>query len=131
MLVDALISRRDDLELIKASTGSQCLRMAANSPPDVLVIELMLADMKGIDLLVALSQTESTSVIPIIALTVDAFARHIDVAMNAGLFRYVTKPFKLPDLMQAIDDALKIKSPVAEIFASHHKGHATSFASPL
>jgi CheY-like chemotaxis protein len=105
-IVGQLISRRIDLSLLQVSTGAACLQLAASENPDVIVIETELLDMGGIELIKRLHQGVSTAHIPVIALSTNAYPQGRQDAVEAGVFCYLTKPFKFPDFIQAIDDAL-------------------------
>jgi CheY-like chemotaxis protein len=105
-IIGQLISKRVDLSLLLASTGAACLQLAASENPDVIVIETELLDMGGIELISRLHQGVSTAHIPIIALSTNAYTQGRRDAVEAGAFCYLTKPFRFPDSIQAIDGAL-------------------------
>jgi CheY-like chemotaxis protein len=106
LLVEQLISGGTDLKLIGATTAGQCLHLAVSEVPDVILIELEMPEMDGIELVAILRQGVATAHIPIIALSTNAYPNRISDGMKAGLFRYLTKPFRFAELMKAIDDAL-------------------------
>lgn len=105
-LVQQLIARRNDLSLLTAVTGSQGVEMAMTHRPDVILLDINLPDMDGHVALAALRFNALTCHIPVIALSCNAYPIQIQKGLQAGFFRYLTKPFKLDELMNIIDLAL-------------------------
>jgi CheY-like chemotaxis protein len=134
-IIEQLISRRTDLKLIGATTASQCLHFALSGIPDVILMEPEMPGMDGLELVAVLRHGLATAHIPIIALSTNAFPNRISDGMKAGLFRYLTKPFRFAELLKAIDDALlcgdalivpTATSPVLRVFTEPQhpaKGH--------
>jgi DNA-binding response OmpR family regulator len=106
-LVTQLIARRDDLKLLSATQGKPGVNMTSACQPDVVVIDTGLSDISGLVALKMLSDNFLTSHIPVIALSSDAHQMHIDQGLKAGFYRYLTKPFRLTELLAAIDDAVR------------------------
>jgi CheY-like chemotaxis protein len=106
-LIQAIIDRRKDLRLITATTGAQCVELAHAHLPDVILMEIILRDVNGIDVLKCLRRSDVTAHIPVIAFSTFALLRQFEATRAAGFFYCLKKPFKISELMQAIDDALK------------------------
>ena len=117
-LVQQIIESRKDLQLITATTGAQCIELACGHLPAVILMETVLVDMNAIELMKKLRSADATVSIPVIALSSYALPGQITEAMDAGIYRYLTKPFKIPDLMQAIDAALQFAADHREAFAA-------------
>lgn len=85
-------------EVIRASDGEAVLRLAAEQRPDVILLDVMMPGMDGLETARALRQHETLSDVPIIMLT--ALARDQDFwrGWQAGVDSYVTKPFELETL---------------------------------
>jgi CheY-like chemotaxis protein len=62
--------------------------------------------MNCIEFIRRLRVNNDTANIPVIAVSSIAMPSHIEATMNAGIYQYLTKPFKIQELMQAIDGAL-------------------------
>lgn len=101
-LMTQLIARRDDLNLLSANSARDAMELAAAGQPDVVVMDTDLSDVSARDALAWLRRSPSTSHIPVIAVSSDALKAQIDVGLQAGFYRYLTKPFKLTDLLDAI-----------------------------
>lgn len=110
-LIEGFFSRQDQLELLTATNAASGLEMAQIYKPDVILMDIKLPDMNGFEALARLRSLPATNHIPVIA--VSAIAREHDIAagLNAGFYRYLTKPLKLQELEEAIyyarQDSLK------------------------
>jgi CheY-like chemotaxis protein len=74
----------------------------------VILMDLNLPGMSGIEALRILRQDPATAHIPVLALSANAMPRDIERGLQAGFFRYVTKPIKVLEFMQTLDVALEI-----------------------
>jgi CheY-like chemotaxis protein len=71
-------------------------------------MDINLPGISGIDALKILAEDPTTAHIPVIALSASVMPRDIERGMEAGFVRYLTKPIKVPEFMDALDVALKI-----------------------
>jgi PAS domain S-box-containing protein len=106
-LVEQLIARRPDLRLLGAADGKLGIEFARLYQPAVILMDLNLPGISGVETLKILRADPSTAHIPIIALSANAVRRDIDKALEAGFFSYLTKPIKVALFMDALDLALK------------------------
>ena len=105
-LMKHIIDRRRDLKLVTATTGQQAIDMARTLLPDVILMGIGFSEMEGCKFFAALRYNSKTRHLPVIALSSDAYPHQIERGLKAGFSCYVIKPYKLPDLMGAIDMAL-------------------------
>jgi CheY-like chemotaxis protein len=106
VLVEQLIARRSDLKLLTAIDGHIGVQLARSFKPDVILMDINLPGISGFGALKILSDDPSTRAIPVIALSANAVPRDIEKGMDAGFFRYLTKPIKVSEFMEALDVAL-------------------------
>ena len=106
MLVEELIARRPDLCLLNARDGNRAVEMAHAAMPDVILMDINLPGISGVQALKLLSADPATAHIPVIALSANAMPRDIERGLAVGFFRYLTKPVKVNELMQTLDAAL-------------------------
>jgi PAS domain S-box-containing protein len=106
MLVEGIIARRPDIRLISARDGTQGIALAREAMPDAILMDINLPGISGIEALKALSADSSTAHIPVIALSANAIPRDIEKGLEAGFFRYLTKPIKIVEFMHTVDEAL-------------------------
>jgi PAS domain S-box-containing protein len=105
-LVERLVSRRDDLRLVSAVDGSQGVEMARSHLPDVILMDINLPGISGLQALKILQEDPATAHIPVVALSANAMPRDIKRGMDAGFFRYLTKPIRVSDFTDALNGAL-------------------------
>jgi PAS domain S-box-containing protein len=105
-LVEKLIARRDDLRLLTAVDGNQGVELARTCLPDVILMDVNLPGISGLEALMILRKDPATAHIPVMALSANAMARDVESGVEAGFFRYLTKPIKVPAFMKALDLAL-------------------------
>jgi PAS domain S-box-containing protein len=105
-LVEQLIARRSDLKLLTAIDGHLGIQLARAYQPDVILMDINLPGISGFGALKILHEDPATAHIPVIALSANAVPRDIEKGLEAGFFRYLTKPIKVLEFMDALDVAL-------------------------
>jgi CheY-like chemotaxis protein len=118
-LVQALFARRPDLQLLTATDGDQGIQLARTQQPGVILMDIGLPDMSGIDALKFLRAEPSTAHIPIIALSANGMQHDVNQGMAAGFFGYITKPFKVNELWDVLDIALAFSNTGSALAARH------------
>lgn len=105
-LMEAIIDRFDRLDLISAETGEIGYELAVARKPQVIFMDINLPGINRVETFKLLQKNVETANIPAVALSADAMPADIKEAMVAGFKRYLTKPIQLPEVLQAIEDAL-------------------------
>jgi CheY-like chemotaxis protein len=108
MLVEDLIARRADLRMLTALDGITGVAIARMEKPDVILMDINLPGISGIKAMKLLAADPATTNIPVIALSANAIPRDIKVGLEAGFFRYLTKPIKVNEFMDTLDAALQL-----------------------
>jgi CheY-like chemotaxis protein len=106
-LVEQLIARRPDLRLLSAADGNLGIEFARAHLPDLILMDINLPGISGLEAMKVLRADPATSRIPIIALSAIALPRDIEKGLQAGFFRYLTKPIKVDQFMDALDMGLE------------------------
>ncbi len=91
------------IEAMDAETGIQ---MAGQHKPDLILMDIHLPKMDGLSATRIIKSDENLKQIPIVALTACAMADDREKALEAGCDDYVTKPFRLQNLLKTIDQLL-------------------------
>ena len=106
-LIEELIARRPDLRLLTATDGDLGIEFARVYQPSVILMDIHLPGISGIDAMRILHADPATAHIPILALSANAVPREVQKGLEAGFFDYLTKPIKVRPLMDALDAALE------------------------
>ncbi|MGK7888040.1 MAG: response regulator [Leptolyngbyaceae cyanobacterium] len=102
-----------------ANNGKEALELVQNQPPDLILMDIQMPDMDGLETIAHIRQHPTTAAIPIIALTALAMAGDRDRCLAAGANEYLSKPVKLRQLASAIQQHL---SPTSEKgIPNHHE----------
>jgi CheY-like chemotaxis protein len=105
-LVDLLLEQRPGVRLLSADRGQLGLELARQHRPDVILLDMHLPDMEGMDLLRAIRQDPLTSRTPVIVVSAK-HEPHLSAQMiAAGAQVYLTKPLNLFEFFAALDAVL-------------------------
>lgn len=105
-LVEQLIELRSDIKLLKAVNGILGIELARTFQPDMILMDINLPGISGIEALKILREDPCTAHIPVVALSANAMLRDIDLGLEVGFFRYLTKPIKVKEFMETLDVVL-------------------------
>jgi signal transduction histidine kinase/CheY-like chemotaxis protein len=103
-LVRQVMRMRPAYRLLVAHSGAQAIELVRAQRPDVLLLDMHLGDMTGIDVVVTLDRDAATAGIPRLALSADAMPDHIRAARQYGFNIYLTKPLDVSALLGSLDD---------------------------
>jgi PAS domain S-box-containing protein len=102
MLIEAIILRQPSIRLLTARDGLSGLAMARECLPDMILMDINLPGMSGVETLQQLLLDASIAHIPVIALSANAMAKDIELGLRAGFAAYLTKPIKINELLNAL-----------------------------
>jgi len=105
-LVHQIVKLRPNWRLLVALNGQRALDMARRNLPDLMLIDMHLGDMTGLELAAELDREETTSRIPRVALSADAMPDTIHAARVHGFKAYLTKPLDVLALLRCLDENL-------------------------
>jgi CheY-like chemotaxis protein len=106
-LVERLIARRPDMHMLSARDGNTGIQLARSRQPEVILMDINLPGISGIEALKIIREDPATAHIPVVALSANAMPRDIQKGMLAGFFLYLTKPIKVDEFMNTLDAALE------------------------
>jgi len=107
-LVEQLMARRPELRLLTAMDGLTGIQLARDQRPDVILMDINLPGINGIQALKVLSQDPATAHIPVLAISANAMPGDVKKGLEAGFFRYLTKPININAFMESLDTAMDI-----------------------
>ncbi len=96
----------DEIDLVVATSAEMGLELARTRRPDVVIMDINLPGMSGLDALLRLREDPITARTPVIALTAAASERDKLRGLQAGFYKYLTKPVKLDALLEALESLL-------------------------
>jgi signal transduction histidine kinase/ActR/RegA family two-component response regulator len=105
-LVEEIISFRPDLKLISAPDGHLGIELARAHQPDIILMDINLPGLNGIEAVRLLANDPRTAHIPVIALTANAMPRDVERGLAAGFFRYLIKPINIDEFTEAINSTM-------------------------
>jgi signal transduction histidine kinase len=106
LLMQAYFSMRPGVELTLADSGRSGIAAALESRPDLILIDMVMPDMTGTEVLQAIRAHEGLRGTPCIAVSANAMPHEVQDALGAGFRSYLTKPLSAGVLLAAVDQVL-------------------------
>ncbi|MDH5188500.1 MAG: PAS domain S-box protein, partial [Rhodospirillaceae bacterium] len=107
MLIEKVLERIPNIQLILAGNAEDGIDIAVSKTPDIILMDINLPGMNGIEATAKLKQMEKTKNIPVIAITAAAMSHEVKKAEGAGFAAYLAKPIKIPELIDLLDNIIK------------------------
>lgn len=102
-------------KVVKASNGKTGLQLAKTQTPDIIVCDIMMPELDGYGVIKSLSENKNTKYVPFIFLSAKTEIRDVRMGMNLGADDYISKPFAIIDLVNAIESRLAKVSILQEL----------------
>lgn len=93
---------RDGWEVSVLARGNGALEAVRADPPAVVILDLMLPGMSGLDIVTELRADPATAGLPVLMLTATGHGRDREAAERAGVDRFMAKPFANADMLAAV-----------------------------
>ncbi|HJU14872.1 MAG TPA: response regulator [Stellaceae bacterium] len=94
-------------EIFKAVLGKEAVRRVHDSRPDLILLNLQLPDISGLEVARTLKADKATQTIPIVAVTAFAMRGDEERAREAGCDGYVTKPIRIQEFVRTVETFLR------------------------
>jgi CheY-like chemotaxis protein len=107
MLVEQIMVEQPHISMFSARDGIHGVALARAHRPDVILMDINLPGISGIEAMNILRKDQTTMHIPIIALSANAMLQEVKLVQEAGFFSYLTKPIKINEFMNALNNALE------------------------
>jgi len=101
-----ILAQRQQVQMEVSMTGTAGLAAVRARLPHLILLDMHLPDLSGLELLRRLKADPATVTIPVVVVSADATAQQVDSALDAGAVRYLTKPVAVNELLATIDDLL-------------------------
>lgn len=115
-LIERAAARAGNVELTVANTGRRGQDLALRNPPNLILLDLHLPDLKGEEVLTKFRSDSATREVPVVVMSADATESHIKELLDGGATDYLTKPIDLERLFEIFE---RIRT-VGSILRSHH-----------
>lgn len=101
-----MILRSQGYDVLKAANGLEALELAERHSPDLILLDIMMPDMDGWEVLRLLHVDPSTSEIPVAMISAKTGSRAKITSMQEGAVDYITKPFDSQELLSKVRELL-------------------------
>jgi PAS domain S-box-containing protein len=106
-LVERILARRPGVTLLSAMQGRRGLELARDHCPSLIILDLHLPDMPGIEVLTRLLEDPTTKTAPVVILSADATPAQMSRLVERGARAYLTKPLDVRQLLALVDATLR------------------------
>jgi len=113
-LIEQLLRRRPEVRMLSAGEAGLGLQLARTLLPRVILMDINLPGISGLQALRILREDSATAHIPVLAISANAMPNDISRGLEAGFFRYLTKPIQIRLFMEALDEALEVTAAPGE-----------------
>jgi diguanylate cyclase (GGDEF)-like protein len=100
---------KDEYQVKVANSGEKALKIAAEHPPDLILLDVMMPGMDGLEVCRQLKNNPVTDRIPVIFVTAKTEEFEEELGLNLGAVDYITKPFSVPITMARIRNQIRLK----------------------
>jgi CheY-like chemotaxis protein/anti-sigma regulatory factor (Ser/Thr protein kinase) len=101
-----ILLRRPQIELSVSMNGLDGLAAVRLRRPSLILLDMHLPDIDGLELLRHLKDDDELGSIPVVVVSADATAAHVEAALTAGAAHYITKPVNLAGFLDVLDELL-------------------------
>ena len=105
-LIEKILHERTDIEFLNAREGQIGLDLARQRSPDLVLLDLRLPDLPGLDVLSQLQSADATRRIPVVVISANAATQKIEQLAAVGARAYLTKPIEAPEFLHVLDGLL-------------------------
>ena len=99
-----LLEHRPSIHFVSSTKGAQTVPLSIEYAPELILLDLDLPDMQGLEVIKLLQAEEKTMAIPVVIVSADAMAHQIEKLMKAGAKDYLTKPLDIMAFLLVVDD---------------------------
>ena len=103
-LMEEIMSAHEGIQFYQAATGIEGCELALEVVPDIIILDINLPDIDGIEVLRRLRLHKKMHKIPLVALSASAMEDDVKKGLQAGFTRYMRKPFEQDELFELIDE---------------------------
>jgi len=102
-LVRKTLSMRDNIKFLSSLQASLGIDIAKSQKVDLILMDIQMPEIDGVEAFKILQKDERTSDIPVIALSANALTKDVDKVLDVGFKSYITKPIDIPKFLEEMD----------------------------
>ena len=102
----AEMMRVSGFRVLKTTSSTPALSLIATEKPDIIILDIMMPEVSGLDILRQMRQEPALAQIPVVVVSAKSMPADIRVGMEAGASTYLTKPVGFLELKEAVERAL-------------------------
>ena len=102
----AEMMRVSGFRVLKTTSSTPALSLIATEKPDIVILDIMMPEVSGLDILREMRQEASLANIPVVVVSAKSMPADIRIGMEAGASTYLTKPVGFLELKEAVERAL-------------------------
>jgi two-component system sensor histidine kinase ChiS len=111
----SLLLEWDDYAVVQARNGHEALEQARATRPDLMLLDVRMPKLDGLDVLELLQADPALQSIPVVMLSVMTYSSQVKTALEAGAVAYLPKPFELGEIIRLVEqitsaDAVELES---------------------
>jgi len=99
-----LATQRSGIKLVTSMNGKEVVKLAAETLPDLILLDLNLADIHGSEIIPRILAEDNTRKIPIVVVSADAMTNQLEQILKLGARKYLTKPLNIVEFLKVIDE---------------------------
>ncbi len=115
IVMEGILAQRQQVKLRVSETGLEGLAAVRAQPPSLILLDMHLPDIDGLQLLRLLKDDPATADVPVVAVSADAVAARIDAALDIGADYYLTKPVNVAKLLGIVDQVLEGRATMFDV----------------
>ena len=108
-LVRARLEKKEGVDVLEAGDGGRGLDIAQSEKPDLILLDWLMPDVSGINVLIRLGKNENTKNIPVIMLTAKSKMADVEGALCEGAMGYLCKPPNLKEVGAKVREILDLE----------------------
>jgi CheY-like chemotaxis protein len=106
-LVERVLTRRPNVELLTAMDGQAGLEIARAENPDLILLDLHLPDIHGSEVMRRIQDDPATQGTPVVIISADVTSNQVQELLKAGATSYMTKPLDVQEFLRLVDEVLE------------------------
>ena len=102
-------------QVYNSYAGAPAIALIANKKPDAVILDIMMPDLSGLEVMKYMQRDPSLAEIPVVVVSAKTLPTDIQTGLKAGAVNYLTKPITFSELIQAVADAIQGGSQSANV----------------